>query len=93
MHQIRFRPGGAHSAPQISSWMLGVLLLRGGRGRKGRGEGERKGKGKGGEKGGEGEEEKGREGKGTGGNSLWICSPPPGKISKLRHWYTNGQTN
>jgi len=56
MHQIRFRPGGAHSAPQISSWMLGVLLLRGGRDGKagGEGEGDKK-KGKGGEeKGGEG---------------------------------------
>jgi len=54
MHQIRFGLGlrhrpcrGAHSVPQASSWNLGVLLLREGRGRgegkKGKGRGERKG--------------------------------------------------
>jgi len=62
-------------SPRSTSWILGVLHLRRGRGGKGGREGKEEDKG-GQEKGGEGEEGKrGREGKVGEGKILWICSP------------------
>ena len=67
MHQIRFRLGlcprprwgSSQRSPRPLSWILVVLLLRGGRGReKGRGS-----------------EGRGRGGKGREGKTLWVCSP------------------
>ena len=74
MHQIRFRlglrprprRGSSQRSPRPSSWILGVLLLRGEREGKGRGrEGKREVKGVAGKGKGEGRE----------GETLWICSP------------------
>ena len=68
MHHIRFRgvppqtPLGAHSAPQDPlTGFEGVLLLREGNGREGKGRGRkgRKGEGRVGRRGGRGKEEKG----------------------------------
>ena len=65
IHQIRFRLGlcprpPLGECPRNSSWIIGVLLLRGGRGREGEGRGD---EGEGGGNGGEGKE---RERKGMG---------------------------
>ena len=56
MHQIRFRLGELTALPQTPSWILGVLLLREGRG----GKGKERGKGR-------GKEWSGREGRRKGG--------------------------
>ena len=55
MHQIRFRLGSSQRSPRPSSWIKGVLLLKGGKGGKEReeegdkGEGGREGERRGGE--------------------------------------------
>jgi len=76
MHQIRFwmglrpRPaGGAHSARQTPSWILEVILLRGGRGEKGEERGTARGR-----------ERRGRRGKGKGGRPSAFAPPPPEKF-------------
>jgi len=71
---LRLRPhwGSLQCSPRTPSWILGVLLLRDGRGMGGKGEG------KGGEeKGGKGKEGEGKEGAGEGwggGLSQIVCS-------------------